>query len=72
MCYNCLKNKGKFVYIIGNYKSQKTTYDLVNDLKDIVESENFHHITNHIIGNANVGFTKHIKYEEVILVFEKQ
>ena len=41
MCFNCLKSKGKFVYIIGDYKANKTTYHLVNDLRNIVESEKF-------------------------------
>ena len=41
----------------------KSRFERANVSKS--ESENFHHITNHIIGNANVGFTKHRKYEEV-------
>ena len=71
MCYKCLRTKGKFIYIIGDYKYKKITYNLVIDLKNIVESEKFHCISNYVIGNANIGFTKHRQYEEVILIFEK-
>lgn len=78
LCYKCLKKDRYMCYIISNYNHEGTSYNLRRDLNRRTkrvgtgDKDGFQLVKSIPLTKANVGFTKHRRYKEMIYVFKKK